>query len=514
MNSNNQNFQNSLRCLQHPLSLLSIAILLLNDHIFKVLSPSWLTGKLGDFAGLFFFPFIVAAGISLVADSSGSLSGHIGQIAIGVTALLFLLLKVSASANSLGQSILSIALNRPVQIILDSTDVFALIILLPSWFLWHHQSCHNTSTNKLSYVFLLVGLISCLATSPAPAPTVVTSLLYYDEILFAEDNYSSGMIIRSADYGDTWDTCLQEECLVVRELFSTKDPTTKVCNPTNGLECYRIATNMSVENSLDGGLSWRIGWEIPEGRRNYVDRLREGSLLFGPQDMIIMAAGERQLLIVAMGFEGILRKELSNGQWKRIRVLDAKPIPYFANDIGDVFNVIWIELLIWVGISLILLICFGYFLWRIFSYHNIDFVDWLDWALPTMVLVPIFATGGLILGAIIIVILIFWLGISGFFVERPTFVIALFLSAFLVVSIYLRARNWLQKLVRDHSIRARLLLITLSITIGTSALGAAVWSLWAVGIIYDYVVAQYLAIFCTFVVNAMGYYFAYRLSKI
>ena len=59
MKSKNPAFENSLACLQHPLTLLSIAILLLNDHVLKVVSPSWLTGKLSDFAGLFFFPIIV-----------------------------------------------------------------------------------------------------------------------------------------------------------------------------------------------------------------------------------------------------------------------------------------------------------------------------------------------------------------------------------------------------------------------------------------------------------------------
>jgi hypothetical protein len=37
-----------------------MAVLLLNDHLFRIHWPGWWTGKLGDFAWLFFFPFALA----------------------------------------------------------------------------------------------------------------------------------------------------------------------------------------------------------------------------------------------------------------------------------------------------------------------------------------------------------------------------------------------------------------------------------------------------------------------
>ena len=55
----------SMHALVQPLTLASVALLLLNDHILKWLIPSWLTGKLSDFAGLFFFPYLVLAFASL-----------------------------------------------------------------------------------------------------------------------------------------------------------------------------------------------------------------------------------------------------------------------------------------------------------------------------------------------------------------------------------------------------------------------------------------------------------------
>ena len=55
----------ALTALGHPLSLGAVALLLLNDHVLKQAFPSILTGKLSDFAGLFFFPFLLAVLVGL-----------------------------------------------------------------------------------------------------------------------------------------------------------------------------------------------------------------------------------------------------------------------------------------------------------------------------------------------------------------------------------------------------------------------------------------------------------------
>src|SRR5687767_14480465 len=95
----NQNFQNSLRCLQHPATWLSITLLLINDHVLKVLSPSWLTGKLSDFAGLFFFPFIITTILSLTPTITKIKTRSLGLIAFGLTTIWFILLKTTQPAN-------------------------------------------------------------------------------------------------------------------------------------------------------------------------------------------------------------------------------------------------------------------------------------------------------------------------------------------------------------------------------------------------------------------------------
>jgi hypothetical protein len=45
--------------------VLAVAVLLLNDHVFKELRPGVLTGKLSDVAGLIFFPILLGAAVEI-----------------------------------------------------------------------------------------------------------------------------------------------------------------------------------------------------------------------------------------------------------------------------------------------------------------------------------------------------------------------------------------------------------------------------------------------------------------
>jgi hypothetical protein len=51
--------------LTHPVAMLAVLLLVLNDHWWKTAYPSWVTGKLSDFAGLVFFPLLLQAVVEL-----------------------------------------------------------------------------------------------------------------------------------------------------------------------------------------------------------------------------------------------------------------------------------------------------------------------------------------------------------------------------------------------------------------------------------------------------------------
>lgn len=51
--------------LLHPVALVAIATLVLNDHVLKRAYPGLITGKLSDFAGLVFFPLFLLSLLEL-----------------------------------------------------------------------------------------------------------------------------------------------------------------------------------------------------------------------------------------------------------------------------------------------------------------------------------------------------------------------------------------------------------------------------------------------------------------
>jgi hypothetical protein len=154
----------SLRCLTHPLTWLTVALLLINDHLLKVLMPSWLTGKLSDFAGLFFFPFVLAALLSLPLDRLRVAPRRAGAFAIGITGVCFALIKTVPAINLFAGELFSRAIGYRTSFALDPTDLLALIMLLPAWWLWVQPV--QISRRRAGWVGLAIGAVACLASQP------------------------------------------------------------------------------------------------------------------------------------------------------------------------------------------------------------------------------------------------------------------------------------------------------------------------------------------------------------
>lgn len=97
----------------HPWPLLAMALLGVNDHLLKGSGwlPGWMTGKLSDFAGLFFFPLFVTAAVDtllylafrITRGRSPNYSLKMWKLyaAVLFTAILFVPLKLSDSWGTL-----------------------------------------------------------------------------------------------------------------------------------------------------------------------------------------------------------------------------------------------------------------------------------------------------------------------------------------------------------------------------------------------------------------------------
>jgi hypothetical protein len=112
--------------LARPLPLFAVALVALNDHVLKGsgLLPPALTGKISDFAGLFFFPLLLLALVEIALERTRYRPPRTGVLALAVlvTATGFCLVKLVPSVNR-GIS----ELWGPLT--LDPTDLVALPML-------------------------------------------------------------------------------------------------------------------------------------------------------------------------------------------------------------------------------------------------------------------------------------------------------------------------------------------------------------------------------------------------
>lgn len=144
--------------LLHPVVVVSLAVLLLNDHVWKGLARgtpwSLLTGKLSDVAGLVFLPVLVVAGLEVLAAWRGRYRGPSSRQAVVVAvvvAALFVAMKTNdhagaayawtlaalqwpARALMAWLSSTSTPTLRPVAHVVDPTDVIGVVGVW--WVVW------------------------------------------------------------------------------------------------------------------------------------------------------------------------------------------------------------------------------------------------------------------------------------------------------------------------------------------------------------------------------------------
>jgi hypothetical protein len=119
----------------HPLPLLAVAVLVLNDRYLKFACPSWWTGKLSDVSGLFFFPLFLCASVCLLMNLSMGRRENIYWInraglfaAIVATGLIFTFVKIWPPATWVYLRGLE-SLGFPSHVTYDPSDLWALLIL-------------------------------------------------------------------------------------------------------------------------------------------------------------------------------------------------------------------------------------------------------------------------------------------------------------------------------------------------------------------------------------------------
>ncbi len=301
-------FQRSLRCLQHPLSWISIGLLLLNDHLLKALFPGVITGKLSDFGGLFFFPFLVALGLAMVMSRWKFDSRRLGGVAFLVTALLFVLIKVFPPINLAAGEWLSALYGQPIAVARDSSDLLALIVLIPAWRLWLRPP--EVNRGKVAALALGMASLACLATAPAMVDAGIDRFAVRPEdgaLVTWTCNGSYG----SLDGGYTWTEQGEGWQAGVIDRSEPEILTQwELADPNNPQVVYRFIPGQAIARSQDGGLNWHEEFRptpMTEGQQDYYTSMTFAcvtSLHQGPLNAVFDP--KTQNLVIGMGHEGVL----------------------------------------------------------------------------------------------------------------------------------------------------------------------------------------------------------------
>lgn len=150
-----------------PWPLASLLLLVVNDHVLKGAGalPGWLTGKLSDFSGLFFFPVLLA----YLGGRLSTRRQRVAQISVFCTGLLFALLKLSPGAAAMASRLWGV-------VVCDPSDLLALPALLAAYLYLRRPATGSGSAGSpwLQRGAVLAAAWASIATSPAPRPPFVS----------------------------------------------------------------------------------------------------------------------------------------------------------------------------------------------------------------------------------------------------------------------------------------------------------------------------------------------------
>jgi len=297
----NPAFRRALASLSHPLSIGAILLLLINDHIWRKVAPSWLTGKVGDFAWLIFAPFLLAALLAWLWPKREALVGRVSIIGTGV---IFALAKGVPFFNVLMIDLLERANGWSNSLRVDPTDLLVLPALGLAWWIWTRKVDRLPAYR--SGVLIVLAVLTTTGTSPAMYPTGVRTISDVNGVLYSYDFHSRNGGLAWEAGGDT-----------KLQTYSNHYGVWQLIDPSNERVVYRFTPGVSIERSDDGGATWRREFNLGGEEARLASLPNSGYMALGPFDALIHRSTGN--LVVAMGLEGVLVRQPS-GEWRWVSV--------------------------------------------------------------------------------------------------------------------------------------------------------------------------------------------------
>ncbi len=160
--------------LVHPVPLAAVGVLALNDHLLKGagLLPGAVTGKLSDFAGLFFFPLLLAA---IAGGICRALRGRDIDDRRSLAAATAIATAAGFAAVKLLPAVNALVARTWGAMVMDPTDLIALpmVGLAAAWMLRRPRALATGRSDlrrALDFAAVLAAAVASIATSQAKPP--------------------------------------------------------------------------------------------------------------------------------------------------------------------------------------------------------------------------------------------------------------------------------------------------------------------------------------------------------
>ncbi|MEV4710013.1 hypothetical protein [Micromonospora sp. NPDC049374] len=221
--------------------------------------------------------------------------------------------------------------NGPSVVLADGTDLLALPALGLAWWTWRSAVARPTLARWLRMVSVLVVLpIAGLGVAATSAPQYDDAVALYEWQGVAvvgignayHDSRKPYTWWIGADDGPRFSELPEGGY----ELFSTQPPPVasgEDCSARDPRHCFRIVPRrLAVQESRDGGASWRVAWQIDEDARQRlataIPGLRDADEYLSSRALLVRDQPNGGVVVlVANGRDGFARRDAA-GSWERI----------------------------------------------------------------------------------------------------------------------------------------------------------------------------------------------------
>jgi hypothetical protein len=315
MRMHNPALNKAFRLLSHPLVIGSVVLLLLNDHLLRVYSPSSFTGKLSDFCWLLFFPLLLAIPLSLVMSGRGRHQQEVVLFSsLSLTGVVFILANTVTPFRQFLEQLLGAVTHSEFRITQDPTDPVALLSFVLVWQLWRRCKDDAVSYEKpLPYLAIAFGIAFSLANSAYGSPGI--DCVNTDGIELIASAGWQDEIYLSNDGGMSWEYCAGCTSRCVSPSVEAL-----VIHPEDAAIRYRYFSGERIDKSEDGGDTWSEHYDLKryrDARSAFYEYKNGVQLLAGPFSGVIDPVSGNA--VFAMGPDGVLVHK-AGGEWAWVAV--------------------------------------------------------------------------------------------------------------------------------------------------------------------------------------------------